>query len=72
VKRTGVVIALAAALAVAGVAYAQNGSSTDPTRGYGPGWCLFGTGRAAAGRATQMPARGTAMMYGGTYGCSHW
>lgn len=67
-KRTEVVMALVAALALAGVAYAQNGSSTDPTGGYGPGWCLFGGGRATVGQAAQM-APGTAMMYGGTYGC---
>lgn len=71
-KRTGVIMALVAALAVAGVAYAQNGGSTDPTRGYGQGWCMFETGRASAGAAAPMPAPGTAMMYGGTYGCPHW
>ncbi len=66
-KRTGVIVALVAALAVAGVAYAQNESSTNPSRGYGPGWCLFGARQAA-----QMTAAGTAMVDGGTYGCPHW
>ncbi len=63
-------MALVAALAVAGVAYAQNGSSTDPAGGYGPGWCLFGAGRAATAQDARMP--GTAMMHGGTYSCPRW